>query len=183
MSDLLSKENYDRITNLYKTDEDKGMNEMLEVFKNYLDMYKNKNNNDLENDVNFLDNTTIVFTLVYEFYCTEDTFTELEKEKQSISDDDDEQKKDMEKLELFLNDLIILKKIIDENNFTYETIETEKTRIERIGKFIEKTTQDMKELTQSMRDLTDSLERSVYTLEAIINNNNNNLPVAQPVSQ
>ena len=41
----------------------------------------------------------------------------------------------------------------------------------------------MNELNQSMSDLTDSLERSVYTLEAIINNNNNDLPVTQPVSQ
>ncbi len=72
-----------------------------------------------------------------------------------------------------LDNLPEVKKIIDENNFTYETIETEKTRIERIGKFIEKTTKDMNELNQSMSDLTDSLERSVYALEAIINNNNN----------
>ena len=183
MSILISKENYERLINLYKTDEDRVMNEMLEVFKNYLDMYKNKNNDDLENDINFLDNTKIVFTLMYEFYCTEDTFTELEKEKQSISDDNDEQKEDMEQIEIFLKDLTVLKKIIDKNNFTYETIETEKTRIERIGKFIEKTTKDMNELNQSMSDLTDSLERSVYTLEAIINNNNNDLPVTQPVSQ
>ena len=41
----------------------------------------------------------------------------------------------------------------------------------------------MKELTQTMRDLNNTLERSVYTLEVIINNNNNDLPVAQPVSQ
>ena len=27
----------------------------------------------LKNDVNFLDNTKMIFTLVYEFYCTEDS--------------------------------------------------------------------------------------------------------------
>ena len=114
MAILISQEEYDRIVTLSKIDEDKAINEMLEVFKNYLEMYKNNDN--LENDVNFLDNTKMVFTLVYQFYCTEDTFKELEKEKQNTFRDEEE-KKDMEKIELFLNDLTHIKNLISENNF------------------------------------------------------------------
>ena len=34
MAILISKEKYERLINLFKTDEDKAMNEMLEIFKN-----------------------------------------------------------------------------------------------------------------------------------------------------
>ena len=177
MAILISKEKYERLINLFKTDEDKAMNEMLEIFKNYVDMYKNKNNDELENNVNFLDNTKLIFTLVYEFYCTEDAFKELEFEKQNTFRDEEE-KEDMKKIELFLNDLTYIKKLISENKFTFDFLEKEKERIERIKEFIEKTNQDMNDLNQTMKDLNNTLERASESLKLLVDNN---LPQAQLV--
>ena len=64
--------------------------------------------------------------------------------------------------------------------FTLDTIEKEKARIERIGKFIKKATQYMNELTQTMCDLYNTLETATETLKLLVDNNNN-LPAAQLV--
>ena len=54
-------------------------------------------------------------------------FKELEFEKQN-SFRDEEEKEDMKKIELFLDDLTYIKKLISENNFTFDFFEKEKSK-------------------------------------------------------
>lgn len=152
----ITKENCNTIMELFDDDQDQALDNMSKMLETYISTYSDLNDEELKIYPTFLDHTQLVYTLIHDFYTHEEIMTEIEKEKDTCTNEN-ELKEINEYLE-FVEKLKIVKSIFTNTIFTMNAILSHKHIIDEINSYIKKQTQGLKELGNTMKEMNDKLK-------------------------
>lgn len=152
----ITKENCNTIMKLFDDDQDQALDNMSKMLETYISTYSDLNDEELKIYPTFLDHTQLVYTLIHDFYTHEEIMTEIEKEKETCTNEN-ELKEINEYLE-FVEKLKIVKSIFTNTIFTMNAILSHKHIIDEINSYIKKQTQGIKELGNTMKEMNDKLK-------------------------
>lgn len=151
----ITKENCNTVMELFDDNQDEALDNMSKMLETYISTYSDLNDEELKIYPTFLDHTQLVYTLIHDFYTHEEIMTEIEKEKETCTNEN-ELKEINEYLE-FVEKLKIVKSIFTNTIFTMNAILSHKHIIDEINSYIKKQTQSIKELGDTMKKMNDKL--------------------------
>ena len=155
-----TKKEFDEIAVLFKKNENIGMEKLNEKLKIYITFYKNRPSLELENDQQFIEDTKLIFNLLYIIYLDENFVEEIKN---------DQEFEDIEKKE-FLNFIDSLQKIhylFLDPDFTFSLLEENKKLFDDVIAYLCKINKGVEDLSDTMKQMNRTLEKLEKVLYSI----------------
>lgn len=152
----ISKDTCDQILNLFENDQNKAIDEMMELLNTFINLYTDIDDEKLKTNPLFLQHIELVYTFIHDFYTHKDVMDEIEKEKNNITDESEIQ--EMNDYLDFVSKLKIVKASFENGSiFNINTSFNYNQLIKEINSYIMKKKQDINDLNNTMSELSNRL--------------------------
>ncbi len=162
----LSQSECDRISNLFETDYNKGLVDLMELITSFTKTYGGLTCVATASQNEFLDDTKLIFLLVHKMFVIEEMIEEAQKELRNTSDPI-ATKECNDYLE-FVKNLTALKILFEDPAFCLQMLEDHEPLMREILCYLEDRNRSMQELTNTMKSLNNSLKTLANALGTLV---------------